>query len=99
MGRRSSNEIIVITWRDIPAQVKGKVGDAKHDVVLPHRFQKAVDRAAMVAGKVSSACLSLNVILRFAAAGADAFSAFCASGFRATRSRVSSAPRWASMSE
>ena len=51
MGRRSSNEIIVITWRDIPAQVKGKVGDAKHDVVLPHRFQKAIDRAAMVAGK------------------------------------------------
>ena len=51
MARRSANEIIVITWRDIPAQVKGKVGDTKHDVVLPHRFQKAIDRAAMVAGK------------------------------------------------
>lgn len=51
MARRSSNEVVVITWRDIPAQVKGKVGDLKHDAVLPHRFQKAVDRAAMVAGK------------------------------------------------
>ena len=52
MGRRrSSNEIVVIMWRDIPAQINGKVGDDKHGVVLPHRFQKAIDRAAMVAGK------------------------------------------------
>lgn len=51
MARRSSNEIVVILWRDIPAQVNGRVGDAKHGVVLPHRFQKAIDRAAMKAGK------------------------------------------------
>jgi len=51
MSRRSANEIVVIMWRDIPAQVNGKVGDDKHGVVLPHRFQKAIDRAAMVAGK------------------------------------------------
>ena len=51
MGRRSTNEIIVILWRDIPAQINGKVGEDKHGVVLPHRFQKAIDRAAMVAGK------------------------------------------------
>ena len=42
---------MVIMWRDIPAQIKGKVGDDKHGVVLPHRFQKAIDRAAMIAGK------------------------------------------------
>lgn len=51
MGRRSANEIVVIMWRDIPAQINGRVGDDKHQVILPHRFQKAIDRAAMVAGK------------------------------------------------
>ena len=51
MGRRASNEIVLILWRDIPAQVTGRQGDDKHSVVLPHRFQKAIDRAAMVAGK------------------------------------------------
>lgn len=51
MSRRSKDEIIVILWRDIPAQINGKMGDDKHGVVLPHRFQKAIDRAAMVAGK------------------------------------------------
>ena len=49
MGRRASNEIVLILWRDIPAQVTGRQGDDKHSVVLPHRFQKAIDRAAMVA--------------------------------------------------
>lgn len=51
MSRRSKDEIVVILWRDIPAQINGKLGDEKHGVVLPHRFQKAIDRAAMVAGK------------------------------------------------
>ena len=51
MARRSSSEIVVIMWRDIPAQVNGRDGDAKHQAMLPHRFQKAIDRAAMVAGK------------------------------------------------
>jgi hypothetical protein len=51
MSRRAKDEIVVIMWRDIPAQINGKVGDDKHGVVLPHRFQKAIDRAAMVAGK------------------------------------------------
>ncbi|MEN9505508.1 MAG: hypothetical protein RI958_1434 [Actinomycetota bacterium] len=49
--RRSASEIIVIMWRDIPAQINGKDGDERHQVMLPHRFQKAIDRAAMVAGK------------------------------------------------
>lgn len=52
MGRRrQSSEIVVIMWRDIPAQINGKDGELRHQVVLPHRFQKAIDRAAMVAGK------------------------------------------------
>jgi hypothetical protein len=51
MARRSANEIVVIMWRDIPAQINGKLGEEKHAVILPHRFQKAIDRAAMVAGK------------------------------------------------
>ncbi|MCB1002485.1 MAG: virulence factor [Acidimicrobiales bacterium] len=48
---RSSSEVVVIMWRDIPAQINGKHGDERHQVMLPHRFQKAIDRAAMVAGK------------------------------------------------
>ena len=51
MGRRSNNEIVMIMWRDIPAQITGKVGDERRQVMLPHRFQKAIDRAAMVADK------------------------------------------------
>ena len=50
-GRRSGNEVIVILWRDIPAQINGRVGEERHQAILPHRFQKAIDRAAMVAGK------------------------------------------------
>lgn len=49
--RRSSGPSLkVITWRDIPAQVNGTSGDQKVQVELPPRFQKAIDRAAMVAG-------------------------------------------------
>jgi hypothetical protein len=52
MGRRrQTSEVVVILWRDIPAQVNGKVGELRHQVMLPHRFQKAIDRAAMAAGK------------------------------------------------
>jgi hypothetical protein len=52
-SRRStaSSEVVIIMWRDIPAQVNGKAGEERHQVMLPHRFQKAIDRAAMVAGK------------------------------------------------
>jgi Virulence factor len=48
---RNRNEVVVISWRDIPAQVNGCVGAERHQVVLPDRFQKAIDRAAKVAGK------------------------------------------------
>ena len=48
---RRGNELVVICWRDIPAQVNARVGDEKHQVVLPRRFQRAIDDAAMAAGK------------------------------------------------
>ena len=46
--------LIVISWRDIPAQVIAKRGREAAKVQLSHRFQEAVDRAAMRAGKGSS---------------------------------------------
>ncbi len=42
--------LIVIYWRDIPAQVNASTRGEKHQVLLKPRFQKAIDRAAMVAG-------------------------------------------------
>jgi hypothetical protein len=46
--------LIVISWRDIPAQVIVKRGRETAKVQLSHRFQEAVDRAAMRAGRGSS---------------------------------------------
>jgi hypothetical protein len=48
------SSLIVISWRDIPAQVIVKRGREAAKVQLSHRFQEAVDRAAMRAGKGSS---------------------------------------------
>ncbi len=47
-------KLIVISWRDVPAQVLVKAGRDTAKVQLSHRFQEAVDRAAMRAGKASS---------------------------------------------
>jgi hypothetical protein len=44
----------LISWRDIPAQVVVKRGRETAKVQLSQRFQEAVDRAAMRAGKGSS---------------------------------------------
>jgi Virulence factor len=46
--------LTIISWRDIPAQVVGKLGRETAKVQLTQRFQEAVDRAAMRAGKGSS---------------------------------------------
>jgi NAD(P)-dependent dehydrogenase (short-subunit alcohol dehydrogenase family) len=43
--------LTVIRWRDIPAQVTAKDGRAVAKRVLHRRFQVAIDRAAMKAGK------------------------------------------------
>lgn len=50
-----SAELIVISWRDIPAQVNAKNGRSVERVELPPRFQAAIDRAAMHAGVDDSA--------------------------------------------
>jgi hypothetical protein len=46
--------LTIISWRDIPAQVVVKRGREAAKVQLSPRFQEAVDRAAMRAGKGSS---------------------------------------------
>ncbi len=46
--------LITVLWRDIPAQVIVKKGRKSSKILLSERFQKAIDRAAMRAGKGSS---------------------------------------------
>jgi hypothetical protein len=43
-------ELIVVFWRDIPAQVIVKAGRRSAKRPLSERFQEAIDRAAMHAG-------------------------------------------------
>ena len=50
-NQRGRSELITILWRDIPAQVTARSGRQKMAVELSGRFQTAIDRAAMVAGK------------------------------------------------
>ena len=45
---------ILIYWRDIPAQVIVQRGRKREKAKLSARFQEAIDRAAMRAGKGSS---------------------------------------------
>jgi hypothetical protein len=47
-------KLIVISWRDVPSQVVVKQGRETVRLQLSARFQEAVDRAAMRAGKGSS---------------------------------------------
>jgi hypothetical protein len=44
----------IIYWRDIPSQVVVQRGRKREKVLLSSRFQEAIDRAAMRAGKGSS---------------------------------------------
>ena len=41
---------MTIWWRDIPTQVNAQVSRTRYQAVLPRRFQRAVDEAAMAAG-------------------------------------------------
>ena len=43
-------KLVTIYWRDIPAQVNAQAGRTRHRVELDPRFQRAIDRAAKVAG-------------------------------------------------
>jgi Virulence factor len=48
-GRRGRGvdaaQIIVISWRDIPAQVNAQQGRDRQQVILSGKFQRAIDRA------------------------------------------------------
>ena len=46
--------LIIISWRDIPAQVVARKGRETAKIQLTARFQEAVDRAAMRAGRGTS---------------------------------------------
>ena len=47
-------KLTLISWRDIPSQVIGQRGRTREKAMLSQRFQEAIDRAAMRAGKGSS---------------------------------------------
>ena len=47
-------KLITVYWRDNPSQVIAKKGRTTSKVQLGQRFQEAIDRAAMRAGKGSS---------------------------------------------
>ena len=47
-------KLTIIYWRDIPAQIIGQQGRKRHRQELSPRFAKAIDRAAMRAGRGSS---------------------------------------------
>ena len=52
--RDGGSDLVIISWRDIPAQVNAGSGEHKVQRILPRRFQRAIDNAAMVA-EMSSA--------------------------------------------
>ena len=52
--RSDGSSLVLISWRDIPAQVNGGAGEDRVQRILPRRFQRAIDRAAMVAGKTQA---------------------------------------------
>jgi len=47
-------KMILISWRDIPAQVIVQRGRVREKAQLSQRFHEAIDRAAMRAGKGGS---------------------------------------------
>lgn len=47
-------ELTVISWRDIPAQVRARAGRRRAASELSPRFQAAIDRVAMNAGLAGS---------------------------------------------
>jgi hypothetical protein len=47
-------KLTLICWRDIPSQVIGQCGRRREKGMLSQRFQEAIDRAAMRAGKGGS---------------------------------------------
>lgn len=46
----TTTEITLVCWRDIPAQVIVGKGRKAAKMILPERFEQAIDRAAMKVG-------------------------------------------------
>lgn len=42
---RVGNLVVIILWRDIPAQVNAQFGRERHQIMLSAKFQRAIDRA------------------------------------------------------
>ena len=49
-GAAKGAQLVVLWWRDIPAQVQLRVGRTRQSEHLGPDFEKAIDRAAMRAG-------------------------------------------------
>lgn len=47
-------EYQITSWRELPSLVVARDGELLAKVPLPHRFQEAIDEAAMRLGEVSS---------------------------------------------
>ena len=47
-------KVVIVYWRDIPAQVIVGKGRRASKVQLPERFEQAIDRAAMKTGAAST---------------------------------------------
>lgn len=47
-------KLVTIWWRDIPSQVTVKRGRKSGKALLSERFQEAIDKAAMRAGKATT---------------------------------------------
>jgi Virulence factor len=42
-------KLVTIYWRDIPAQINAQSGRVREQVILPGRFQEAIDKAIVAA--------------------------------------------------
>ena len=47
-------KLVTVFWRDIPSQVIARLGRETSKIQLSERFQEAIDRAAMRAGKAGT---------------------------------------------
>ncbi|MCQ0970410.1 virulence factor [Paracoccus sp. TK19116] len=63
-------DMTLVYWRDIPAQVTLGKGRSATRVILPERFEQAIDRAAMKSG-LSGTDAYLNEWRRETVAGED----------------------------
>lgn len=52
---RATRELVIIYWRDIPAQVNAQEGRERQQIVLGNKFQRAIDRAKRKAGIYTAA--------------------------------------------